>query len=184
VDFCQHAPYSVAMTEHTDLDEDLRPVGPWRMDPHWRVDSPSDAVVWQLKEIRKRRGWSAAKLAEECAKAGFPQLTESVIANIESGRPDEHGKRRRAMTVDELWAFARTLDVSLASLLWPLVNSDPEGDAALLRFPPRELVLFVHRMQAAAAELVGQLPPDHPETEAGRQQAAAERREHYEGRGE
>jgi hypothetical protein len=32
---------------------------------------------------------SAARLAEECAKAGYPQLTASAIANIESGR--HHG---------------------------------------------------------------------------------------------
>jgi len=87
------------------------------METHWRVDSPSDGVVWQLKEIRKKRGWSAAKLAEECAKAGFPQLTESVIANIESGRRDEQGRRRREVTVDELDAFARVLGVAPAELL-------------------------------------------------------------------
>ncbi len=149
------------------------------METHWRVDSPSDGVVWQLKEIRKKRGWSAAKLAEECAKAGFPQLTESVIANIESGRPDKDGKRRRAVSVDELWAFARTLDVPMGSLLWPLINRDAGGDAALMQFTPRELHLFVHRMQTAAAELLDQLPPDHPESEAGRKEAARRRREYY-----
>jgi transcriptional regulator with XRE-family HTH domain len=109
------------------------------MDEHWQVDSPSDAVVWRLRELRKQRGWSAARLADECKRAGFPQLTASVIANIESGRPDAAGHRRRAVTVDELWALARTLQVSMGALLWPLVNRDPGGRAAILTFTPAEL---------------------------------------------
>jgi transcriptional regulator with XRE-family HTH domain len=138
------------------------------MEEHWRVDSPSDAVVWQLKDLRKKRGWSAAQLAEECAKAGFPQLTESVIANIESGRPDDQGRRRRAVTVDELWAFARTLDVPMGSLLWPLAGRDAGWASALMQFSPRELHLFVNDMRETAAgaqKLLDRLPPEPSEQE-------------------
>jgi transcriptional regulator with XRE-family HTH domain len=74
-------------------------------------------VARRVREIRRRREWSAARLAEECAKLGFPQLTEPVINNIESGRRDEHGRRRRDVTVDELDAFARVLGVPPTELL-------------------------------------------------------------------
>jgi transcriptional regulator with XRE-family HTH domain len=80
-------------------------------------ETPSDVVARRVKELRRQRDWSAARLAEECAKLGFPQLTESVIANIESGRRDESGRRRRDVTVNELDAFARTLGAAPADLL-------------------------------------------------------------------
>jgi transcriptional regulator with XRE-family HTH domain len=80
-------------------------------------EAPSDVVARRIREIRRRREWSAARLAEECAKCGFPQLTEPVINNIESGRRDKHGRRRRDVTVDELDAFARVLGVPPAELL-------------------------------------------------------------------
>jgi transcriptional regulator with XRE-family HTH domain len=77
----------------------------------------SDLVADRLRQIRAGRGWSAARLADECNKAGYPQLTESVIANIETGRRDQHGRRRREVTIDELAAFCMTLKLPLSSLL-------------------------------------------------------------------
>jgi len=67
----------------------------------------------------KRRAMNTAELAEACAKVGFPQLTPSVIANIESGRRDKQGRRRRAVTVDEAYAFAEALGVGVTMLLPP-----------------------------------------------------------------
>lgn len=79
--------------------------------------TPSDVVARRIRAARRQREWSAARLAEECARLGFPQLTEPVINNIESGRRDEHGRRRREVTVDELDAFARVLGVPPTELL-------------------------------------------------------------------
>jgi transcriptional regulator with XRE-family HTH domain len=78
---------------------------------------PSDTVARRVKELRKRRGWSARRLAEACWTTDSPQISESVIANIETGRRDEHGRRRRDVTIDELVAFARALDIPLIHLL-------------------------------------------------------------------
>ena len=79
--------------------------------------SVSDAVAVRIKEARGRRGWSAKQLAEQCAVRGLPRLTHSVLNNIESGRPDKDGQRKRDITVDELLALAVILDVAPTHLL-------------------------------------------------------------------
>lgn len=63
----------------------------------------SDRVAESIRESRKRRGWSMAELA---SRSG---LSENVIENIESGRRDAQGRRRRAITVDELAALTDVL---------------------------------------------------------------------------
>src|SRR6266540_4947288 len=77
----------------------------------------SDTVAHRVRELREGRDWSGARLAEECAKAGYPQLTAEVIGNIERGRRDSGGRRRRDVTVDELFAFARVFGLSPGFLL-------------------------------------------------------------------
>ena len=69
-------------------------------------------VAAKIREQRKQRGWSARQLAEHCG------LTQDVIQNIENGRPDHDGRRRRAVTVDEVMAIANGLD-TVAVLLLP-----------------------------------------------------------------
>jgi transcriptional regulator with XRE-family HTH domain len=92
-----------------------------------RPDAPSDDVARQVRELRKRRGWSAARLAEQCAVAGAPQLTAEAIGNIERGRRDKQGRRRRHVTVDELLAFAEALGVPAGMLLPVLVAPVEQG---------------------------------------------------------
>lgn len=58
-------------------------------------------------------------LAKVCAERGAPQLTASVLMNIESGRRSEDGRRRRHVTVDEVMALAYVLEVSPMALLLP-----------------------------------------------------------------
>jgi transcriptional regulator with XRE-family HTH domain len=104
------------MTEGIQVPEGRSPVPEDQLDAV--TETMSDVVASRVQQFRKRRGWSGRRLAEACAATGNPQITESVVANIESGRRDEHGRRRRDVTVDELVAFARALDVSVALLLW------------------------------------------------------------------
>jgi transcriptional regulator with XRE-family HTH domain len=60
-------------------------------------------VVDNVRAIRKRLGWSAARLAEALpAELG---LSRAVIANLEGGRRD-------AVTLDELAALAEALKIS------------------------------------------------------------------------
>ena len=50
-------------------------------------------------------------MAERCG------LSESMIENIESGRPGDDGSRRREVTIDELMAIARGMGLSMKRLL-------------------------------------------------------------------
>ena len=76
----------------------------------------SDVVAAKVKDLRRRSGWSTTKLASRCAKIGHPEITRSVIENIEGGRRRD-GERTRAVTVDELVALADALECVPAYLL-------------------------------------------------------------------
>ena len=81
-------------------------------------------VAVRIKEVRTRRGLTAAQLAIRCAGVGRPDLTASAISNIETGRRDNTGRRRRDVTVDELLALAKALQVSPVHLLVPPAADD------------------------------------------------------------
>jgi transcriptional regulator with XRE-family HTH domain len=81
---------------------------------------PSDIVGERVKKIRQDRRWTAEALAMRCP----PEITRSVIANIETGRRDAHGQRRRDVTVDELVSLAHALEVAPILLLAPLSDDE------------------------------------------------------------
>lgn len=81
--------------------------------------TPSDVIGQRVNEVRKRRGWSLDTLAKECAKVGMDRLTKNALENIEYGRRDKQGQRRREVTVEELIALALALNVSPLSLIVP-----------------------------------------------------------------
>lgn len=83
-------------------------------------ESPSDAVAQRAQELRKRQGLTAKDLAERCRLIGAPGLTASVIANIESGRRDLNGRRRRQVTLEEWLILAQALNVAPIHLLVPI----------------------------------------------------------------
>jgi transcriptional regulator with XRE-family HTH domain len=78
--------------------------------------SPSDAVAGRIREARRRRGWTSAETAARCTARGY-RMSAAVLANIESGRPDLRGVRRRDITIDELFALAAALDVPPVTLM-------------------------------------------------------------------
>ena len=81
---------------------------------------PSDVVAERFRDERRRQGLSTRSVAERCAELGAPQLTAPVLMNIENGRRDESGRRRRDVSVDELLTLAYALEISpLALLLGP-----------------------------------------------------------------
>jgi transcriptional regulator with XRE-family HTH domain len=84
----------------------------------------SDNLAAKVREVRKLHGWQPADLAARCAEVGAPHLTENAIENIESGRRSD-GRRRRAVTVDELIALALALDVAPVHLVVPLDDDQP-----------------------------------------------------------
>jgi transcriptional regulator with XRE-family HTH domain len=79
----------------------------------------SDTVGKMITTWRQRRGWNRERLAEECSKAGMPELTHAVLTNIESGRRNKDGARRRTVSVDELTVIAYALNIPPILLLVP-----------------------------------------------------------------
>lgn len=86
------------------------------------TEPPSEVVAQRLRQLRRSRGWSAQRLAEECDRLGAPHLSASVIANIETGRKDTAGKRRRDVTVEELLIFSYALNAPTVALLVPFTS--------------------------------------------------------------
>jgi transcriptional regulator with XRE-family HTH domain len=82
--------------------------------------TPSDVVAGRVRDIRHKRGLTVAQLAARLADRGMPGLTEQALYNLEAGRPDRRGLRRRAVSVDELLALAYALEVSPLDLLVPI----------------------------------------------------------------
>jgi transcriptional regulator with XRE-family HTH domain len=91
----------------------------------------SDYVAGKIRAGRKERGWSTDDLGERCG------LTGNMIENIESGRRDPAGDRRRAVTVDELFAISGAFGVGPLELMpgkkRPASAREREKEAKALR---------------------------------------------------
>jgi transcriptional regulator with XRE-family HTH domain len=72
----------------------------------------TELLADRVRKLRAELGWSAQRLADECARAGFDSLTRGTIAKIESGV-------RQSVTADEVTALARVLGVTPNDLLAP-----------------------------------------------------------------
>lgn len=73
--------------------------------------SPHRVIAERVKALRKGRGWSAQRLADEMKKVGI-SWDRSIVANLEYGR-------RAAVSVEEWLALAYVLDVAPLHLLVP-----------------------------------------------------------------
>jgi transcriptional regulator with XRE-family HTH domain len=80
-------------------------------------ESPSSIVAARIRTVRRKRELTVPDLAKRCADAGSPGLTEAALYNLEGRRT---GKRPpRPVTVDELLALAKVLQVAPVHLLVP-----------------------------------------------------------------
>jgi transcriptional regulator with XRE-family HTH domain len=86
--------------------------------------TPSDVVGRRVKAARRRQELTVAELAQRCIDAGAFELTEQALYNLEGGRRDKQGRRRRAVTVDELLILAYVLSVAPVHLLVPIDDND------------------------------------------------------------
>jgi transcriptional regulator with XRE-family HTH domain len=82
-----------------------------------------------IRSLRLDRGWSAQKLADECARAGMPSLTRGTLAKIEAGV-------RKSITLEEVRALAYSFGVEIDDL-WdsqqsPQQSLSPRRDQGLI----------------------------------------------------
>lgn len=67
-------------------------------------------VAERVRRLRNQHGWTAQRLADECARAGSTSLTRGTIAKIESGV-------RKSVSAEEIAVLARVLGVTPTALL-------------------------------------------------------------------
>src|SRR5215212_2616352 len=96
-------------------------------------ESASSTAAARVQRLRKERGWSVARLADECAKVGAPQLTANVLTNLLSRQ-----QRRRDLTVEEVGALAAVFDMPPARLLPELIEPISEPERLVLSFTSAE----------------------------------------------
>lgn len=94
----------------------------YRVDMH--SQTPSDTVAEQVRRHRTRLGLNREQLADECARLGAPDLTYAALTNIETGRRNKDGKRRREVSVDELLVLGLALAVPPLLLALPLGSEE------------------------------------------------------------
>lgn len=116
-------------------------------------ESTSERVVRRVQQLRKHRNWSATRLAEECAKHGYPEVTDQVIYNLEQ-------RRREEVSVDQLEAFAFALEASPLVLLGPLGGPDQHLVEVPLSFATADEALdFLQKINTLAGRLRASIPP-------------------------
>lgn len=89
--------------------------------------APHRVIAERVKALRRKRGWSAANLAEELVRVGI-QWDRSIVANFENGR-------RATISVEEMLALACVLSVSPVHLMLPPLDA-AESDSAQYRVAP------------------------------------------------
>lgn len=75
----------------------------------------SDLAARRIREVRQRYGWTVKELADRCSRRGAPQITATVITNLETRR---HATRQ--ITVEEVFVLAEVLAVPPVQLMAPL----------------------------------------------------------------
>lgn len=96
---------------------------------HLAGDRPTQVIAKRVRQARARHGLTAQQLAEKLTTAGVP-WTRATVTKVETGR-------RESITVTELLALARVLDVAPLHLLVP-VDGRPYDDERRYLVTPNE----------------------------------------------
>ncbi|MFJ4012226.1 helix-turn-helix transcriptional regulator [Streptomyces sp. NPDC090026] len=76
---------------------------------------PVPTIAQRVKELRRRKGWSADELGKALQREGV-KWDRFTVANLENGK-------RQNVTVVELLALAKLLDVAVVHLLVPVADA-------------------------------------------------------------
>jgi transcriptional regulator with XRE-family HTH domain len=85
----------------------------WEGLEHKHIVTAGEAFAGRLKQVRERKGWTQARLAEELEKLDY-RLDRVTISKIERG-----GARAQNVTLEEVLALAFALGVSPKHLVVP-----------------------------------------------------------------
>ena len=78
--------------------------------------TPNAVIAWNVRRLRRERGWTQAELAERLSERDDKPWTFSMVSDAETpGRAD----RNRQFTVNEVSVFARVFQVSVIALFVP-----------------------------------------------------------------
>lgn len=119
--------------------------------------TPSGIIASQVRKRRRQLNLTRQQLAEQCASIGTPQLTLPALTNIETGRLDGEGRRRRKITVDELITLAIALKTSPIDLMIP---SDMPADTPYNTTPARQTTAAMARDWIGGTAFL--TPPNDP----------------------
>ncbi|GAA3443260.1 helix-turn-helix domain-containing protein [Planomonospora venezuelensis] len=75
-------------------------------------DDPVQVVSRRVRELRRRKGWTAAQLGDALTRQGV-RWDRFTVSNLENGK-------RQNVTLTELLALGAVLDVGLVHLFVPL----------------------------------------------------------------
>lgn len=106
--------------------------------------TPNAVIAWNVRRLRRERGWTQAELADRLSERDDKPWTFSMVSDAETaGR----GDRNRQFTVNEVSVLARAFQVSVIALFVP----DP---AQLVRIGPGVYT------REDCVDLVLQFPPE------------------------
>ncbi|MEV6820186.1 helix-turn-helix transcriptional regulator [Nocardiopsis dassonvillei] len=130
-------------------------------------ETVSDIVAQRVRQLRKSQGMKATDLAEKCRELGMPHLTAATISNIETGRRDKDGRRRRNIDVDELLVLAHALNVAPVHLMVPTEGDDtPYPVLPSLQVPRKLARWFIRGFESLPGQNWRRWLVEAPETEA------------------
>jgi len=79
----------------------------------------SDRVAEQVSTLRRSARLTREQFSARCQALGL-DLSPAALTNVETGRRDSTGRRRRDVSVDELVVLAAALNVPPVQLMFPL----------------------------------------------------------------
>ena len=78
--------------------------------------TPNAVIAWNVRRLRRERGWTQAELADRLSERDDKPWTFSMVSDAETaGRAD----RNRQFTVNEVSVLARVFQVSVIALFVP-----------------------------------------------------------------
>jgi transcriptional regulator with XRE-family HTH domain len=123
--------------------------------------SINQTVSWNLRRARELRGWTTEEAAQRLEPFLGQRWSQSTFSTAEAAKPRGQHRTRR-FTVDDLIAFARAFELSVAFFLAPVSLGAVYGaeDATETTDRATLLELVVGLNEDARTHVLAQVPPE------------------------